>query len=750
MNAWRAPQDEVNAFLGARHADPFALLGPHTVKGAPVTVLRAFVPHAEQLEALTADGARHPLERRDEAGFFEGQVPGALPLAYTLEARNAGGAWQLDDPYRFGPTLGPLDDHLLVEGTHRRLHERLGAHATVHEGAAGVRFAVWAPNAARVALVAGFNDWDTRRHPLRKRVDSGLWEIFIPGIAAGQPYKFAITARDGTMQPWKADPFGQQAELRPSTASVVASDAAHDWQDATWLKRRAHAQAPDAPIAIYEVHATSWRRHPDGRFYTWDELAETLIPYAADLGFTHLELMPVMEHPLDASWGYQPIGMFAPTARLGDPQGLARFVDAAHRAGLGVLLDWVPAHFPRDRHGLIRFDGEPLYEHADPRRGSHREWGTAVFDYGRREVAAFLASSALHWLERFHADGLRVDAVSAMVWLDHGRQPGDWAPNEDGSTENHEAIAFLRNVNALIAEEHPGAAMVAEEATSWPGVTRDATAGGLGFRFKWNMGWMNDTLRYVALDPIHRRWHHNLVTFGITYAFSENFVLPLSHDEVVHGKGSLLGRLPKGRSLDDWERFATLRAYFGFMWGHPGKKLIFMGDEIAQWREWSEERELDWGLLQHAPHQGVQALLRDLNRLYRAQPALHRRDASQDGFRWIDADDAEHSTFTWLRFGAAEDPPVAVLCNFTPEPQAGHLVGLPRAGRWREVLNTDAVCYGGSGMGNLGGVDAVATPHGGFPASARVVLPPLAVVWLVAEEAEPEEPAREDRDVVEP
>jgi 1,4-alpha-glucan branching enzyme len=742
MSGWRASQAELDAFLGARHADPFALLGPHAAPGG--VVVRAFLPHAEFLDVVTATG-RHALERRDDAGFFEGLAPGALPFAYRLAARNAGGAWELDDPYRFGPALGPLDDHLLVEGTHRRLHQRLGAHAVTHEDVAGVRFAVWAPNAERVALVAGFNDWDARRHPMRKRVDSGLWEIFIPGIGAGQPYKFAILSRDGGEQPWKADPFGLAAELRPSTASLVAEEAPFAWGDAAFLSRREAAQARDAPISIYEVHAASWRRHPDGRLYDWDELATTLVPYAADLGFTHLELMPVMEHPLDESWGYQPIGMFAPTARLGDARGLMRFVDATHRAGLGVILDWVPAHFPRDPHGLIRFDGQPLYEHADPRRGSHREWGTAVFDYGRREVSAFLASSALHWLERFHADGLRVDAVSSMVWLDHGRQPGDWAPNADGSTDNKEAIAFLRQVNALVEAEHPGAAMIAEEATSWPGVTRATEQGGLGFRFKWNMGWMNDTLRYVALDPLHRRWHHNLVTFGLTYAFSEDFVLPLSHDEVVHGKGSLLGRMPQGRSADDWERFATLRAYYAFMWGHPGKKLLFMGNEIAQWREWSEARELDWHLLQWAPHQGVQRLVRDLNALYRAQPALHARDGDMGGFRWIEPDDAEHSTFSWLRFGATADPPVAVLCNFTPVPRDAMRIGLPRAGRWREVLNTDAVAYGGSGMGNLGTVQAEASPHGGFPASAAIVLPPLASIWLVPDDADNEREADDGR-----
>jgi 1,4-alpha-glucan branching enzyme len=729
VTGWRAPPEEVARFLGARHADPFALLGPHAAEGG--VVVRAFVPHAEE---LFVQGVA--LERRDDAGFFEGLIPGAtLPFRYVLQARNAGGAWTIEDPYRFGPVLGPLDDHLLVEGTHRRLHERLGAHAVEHEGVAGVRFAVWAPNASRVALVAGFNEWDTRRHPMRKRLDSGIWEIFIPGIGAGQPYKYAILDRDGVEQPWKADPFGLAAELRPSTASLVAEEARFAWRDAAFLAARPARQAPHAAISIYEVHAPSWRRHPDGRFYTWDELAESLIPYAAWMGFTHLELMPVMEHPLDESWGYQPIGMFAPTARLGDARGLMRFVDAAHEAGLGVILDWVPAHFPRDPHGLIRFDGQPLYEHADPRRGQHREWGTAVFDYGRREVAAFLTASALHWIERFHADGLRVDAVSAMIWHDHGRAAGDWVPNEDGSTENREAIAFLRQVNTLVAQEHPGAMMVAEEATSWPGVTKPAAEHGLGFGFKWNMGWMNDTLRYVAMDPLYRRWHHGLITFGLTYAFSENFVLPLSHDEVVHGKGSLLGRLPKGRSVDDWERFATLRAYYGFMWGHPGKKLLFMGGEIAQWREWSEARELDWHLLQWAPHQGVQRLVRDLNLAYRATPALHAKDAEWAGFRWIEPDDSEHSTFSWLRFGAAEDPPVAVLCNFTPEPRRMR-IGLPRPGLWREIVNTDAVAYGGSGLGNLGAVRAEDVPDRGFPASAEVTLPPLATIWLCRDKTE--------------
>ena len=729
MEPWRAPQAEVDALLAARHGDPFALLGPHDTPDG--VVIRAFVPHAARLHVLTTEGIAQELPRRQDA-LFEGILAGAsLPFRYRLRAENEGGAWEIEDPYRFGPTLGPLDDHLLVEGTHRRLHQRLGAHPTMHEGVSGTRFAVWAPKAARVSLVAQFNDWDGRVHPMRKRLDSGLWELFLPGIGPGAAYKFEILARDGTVLPLKADPFGRAAELRPSSASLVAADAPFPWTDAAFLAARSQGQSRRAPISIYEVHAPSWRMHPDGGFYDWDALSAALIPYVAWMGFTHVQLMPVMEHPLDASWGYQPIGLHAPTARLGEAEGLKRFVDACHAQGIGVILDWVPAHFPQDRHGLIRFDGGTLYEHPDPLRGFHAGWGTATYDFGRTEVAAFLASNALYWIGEFHADGLRVDAVSTMVHLDHGRARGEWTPNPDGSTENHEAIAFLRQVNALVAAEHPGAAMMAEEATAFPGVSRPAAEGGLGFQFKWNMGWMNDMLRYVALDPLDRRWHHNLVTFSLMYAFNEDFVLPLSHDEVVHGKGTLLGRLPG----DDWQRFATLRALYGFMWGHPGKKLLFMGGEIAQWREWAETRELDWWLLRHAPHQGVQALLRDLNTLYRTHPALHARDAEPEGFRWIDADDAERSVFTWLRFGAEDDLPVAVVVNFTPVVREAYRIGLPHPGVWREILNSDATAYGGSGVGNLGAVIAQDEPWQGFPASATLVLPPLATIWLQAEES---------------
>jgi 1,4-alpha-glucan branching enzyme len=724
MSDWRVKAADIEAIVAARHPDPFAVLGPHATDAG--LVVRAFVPGAATLRLLTEDGTRVAgFACRHEAGFFETCLPDRrLPFAYRLRAENAAGAWELRDPYAFGHVLGPLDDHLLVEGTHRRLYERLGAHPLRHEGVDGVHFAVWAPNAARVSVVGDFNAWDGRRHPMRKRLDSGLWEIFLPDIAEGAVYKYEIIARDGTLLPLKADPFGFAAELRPSTASVVARTDDFVFNDADFLARRA-GDPRRRPLAAYEVHLGSWRRGEGGRFLSYDELAETLIPYACDLGFTHLELLPLTEHPLDASWGYQPIGLFAPTRRFGDPAGFARFVDRAHRAGLGVILDWVPAHFPTDIHGLAWFDGGPLYEHADPRRGFHPDWSTAIYDYGRREVANVLIASALYWLDRYHIDALRVDAVASMLYLDYSRRPGEWTPNPDGSNDNRDAAAFLRRFNELVYATHPSAMTIAEESTAWAGVSHPTDAGGLGFGFKWNMGWMHDTLSYMALDPVHRRWHHDRMTFGLLYAWTENFVLPLSHDEVVHGKGSILGRMPG----DEWQRFANLRAYYGFMWGQPGKKLLFMGQEFAQAREWDFTAGLDWWLLDHAPHRGVQALLRDLNRLYRETKALHARDCEPDGFRWITADDRDNSVFAWLRF-APDAAPVAVVSNFTPVPRPGYPIGLPFPGRWREVLNTDATAYGGSGLGNRGEIRAEPRPLHGLPASAEIMAPPLATVYF--------------------
>jgi len=722
---WRVADADIAAIVEARHADPFALMGPHAVSGG--LAIRAFVPHAEFLSVVAREGGPAvPLEGRHDAGFFEGLVRGAMPFAYRLAAKNASAAWSLDDPYAFGPVLGEVDDYLLVEGTHRQLYERLGAHPMIHEGVEGVHFAVWAPCARRVSVVGDFNAWDGRRHQMRKRVTSGLWEIFAPGVEAGALYKFEIVGAQGDLLPLKADPFGFAAEIRPSTASRVAGRSRHAWSDGAWMAARAERDQRRSPMSIFEVHLGSWKRRSDGGFLSFDELAADLIPYAAWMGFTHLELMPISEHPLDASWGYQPIGLFAPSSRFGDPDGFRRFVDAAHRAGLGVILDWVPAHFPTDVHGLAHFDGGALYEHADPRRGFHPDWNTAIYDFGRAEVANVLSANALFWLDAFHVDSLRVDAVASMLYLDYSRKPGEWLPNAAGGNENLEAAAFLRRVNTLVYGRFPGASTIAEESTAWPGVSQPVHAGGLGFGFKWNMGWMNDTLLYMGKDPAHRRWHHDKMTFGLVYAFSENFVLPLSHDEVVHGKGTILGRMPG----DDWQQFANLRAYYAFMWGHPGKKLLFMGQEFAQRAEWNHDVGLDWGLTEAPAHAGVRRLVRDLNRLHSEIPALHRLDCESAGFRWIVGDDADQSVFAWLRLSDDGAPPVAVICNFTPVPRFGYRVGLPHAGGWREILNTDAGDYGGSGLGNRGWIEAEPIASHGCPASAGIVLPPLATLYL--------------------
>ncbi len=722
---WQARDSDVAAIVSARHGDPFAVLGLHD---APADyALRAFVPHADRLSAIGPGESIFPLTRRDPAGFFEGSVPAKNGRCrYRLRAENPGGTWELDDPYGFGPVLGQMDDHLFVEGRHQKLHERLGSNPMTHEGVAGVHFAVWAPNAARVSVVGDWNDWDGRRHQMRKRVESGIWEIFAPGIAAGAIYKYEIVGSHGALLPLKADPLATEGELRPSTASVVRQGGEFEWTDGAYLESRAQVDRRREPMSIYEVHLGSWRRGESNRFLTYDELADQLVSYASDMGFTHLELMPVSEHPLDASWGYQPIGLFAPTRRFGDAAGFARFVDRAHAAGLGVIIDWVPAHFPVDVHGLANFDGTPLYEYADPRRGFHPDWNTAIYDFARREVSGFLVANALYWLERFHIDALRVDAVASMLYLDYSRKAGEWLPNWDGGNDNREAIDFLKHVNQVCYEHHPGAMTIAEESTAWPGVSAPTYAGGLGFGFKWNMGWMHDTLEFMSLDPIHRRWHYDRMTFGLLYAFSENFVLPLSHDEVVHGKKSIMGKMPG----DEWQRFANARAYYGFMWGHPGKKLIFMGSEFGQTSEWNFNQSLDWHLLQYDLHRGVKDLIRDLNTVYRRTPALHSRDCEPEGFRWIVADDSANSVLAWARFGAAEDPPVVVISNFTPVPRSNYRLGFPRPGRWRELLNTDADIYGGSNSGNLGGITAVGVGSHGLPASGEVFLPPIGTVYF--------------------
>ncbi|RYB05943.1 1,4-alpha-glucan branching protein GlgB [Lichenibacterium ramalinae] len=723
-SGWQASDGDVAAIVAARHGDPFSVLGQHQTQAGPV--VRAFVPYAETLHAVGPDGAVHDLEARPGAeGFFEGPVPDGT-VRYRLKAGNAGGGWDLENPYAFGPVLGSLDDHLFVEGTHRELYRQLGAHARTHEGAAGVHFAVWAPNAQRVSVVGDFNDWDGRRLAMRKRIESGLWEIFAPGVTPGTRYKYEILGRDGRLLPLKADPVGFQGEFRPSTASEVVDPTPFRWTDEAYLASRQEGDKRRQPMSTYEVHLGSWKRKAGNAFLTYAELADDLIPYAVDMGFTHLELMPVSEHPLDASWGYQPVGLYAPTRRFGEAADFARFVDRAHAAGLGVIIDWVPAHFPVDVHGLAKFDGTSLYDYADPRRGFHPDWNTAIYDFARAEVAGFLAANAVYWLDQFHIDGLRVDAVASMLYLDYSRKAGEWVPNWDGGNDNREAVDFLKRVNQLVYATHPGTMTIAEESTSWPGVSRPVYAGGLGFGFKWNMGWMHDTLEFMSQDPVHRRWHYDRMTFGLLYAFSENFVLPLSHDEVVHGKKSIVSKMPG----DDWQRFANVRAYYGFMWGHPGKKLLFMGSEFGQTAEWNFDRSLDWHLLEYDIHRGVQDLIRDLNAAYRATPALHVRDCEPEGFRWVVADDHANSVLAWLRFGEPGDAPVLVVSNFTPVPRERYRVGLPFAGAWREIVNTDAGRYGGSNLGNLGGVTARPEPSHGLPASAEVVLPPLATVYF--------------------
>ncbi|MBX3568942.1 MAG: 1,4-alpha-glucan branching protein GlgB [Rhizobiaceae bacterium] len=714
-----AAASDVAAIIAGTHGNPFAVLGVQQVDAR--LCARCFVPHAEFVTAYTLAGRKAgELSRRDGAGFFEGPLSIRKRQPLKFHARNAGGEWWLTDPYSFGPVLGPMDDHLIVEGSHLRLFDKMGAHLIDHEGSSGVHFAVWAPNARRVSVVGDFNEWDGRRHPMRFRQDIGVWEIFLPDIGEGRAYKYEIIGPKGQRLPLKADPFAFRSELRPATASITAAPLAHAWGDAA---HRAHWSGVDVrrqPISIYEVHAGSWQLRDDGTFLSWDELADRLIPYVVDTGFTHIEFLPITEHPYDPSWGYQTTGLYAPTARFGDPAGFARFVDGAHRAGIGVILDWVPAHFPVDEHGLIWFDGTALYEHADPRKGFHPDWNTAIYNFGRREVVAYLVNNALYWAEKFHLDGLRVDAVASMLYLDYSRKEGEWIPNEKGGRENLEAVRFLQEMNVAVYGKHPGVITIAEESTSWPKVSQPVHEGGLGFGFKWNMGFMHDTLEYVSKEPIHRKHHHDQITFGLVYAFSENFVLPLSHDEVVHGKGTLLSKM----AGDDWQKFATLRAYYAFMWAYPGKKLLFMGQEFAQRREWSEARALDWFLLDYAPHRGVRAALRDLNALYRSRPALYERDCEPEGFEWLIVDDRANSVFAWARHAPGAEPIVAV-CNFTPVMRDDYRVPMPRAGRWREILNTDAAAYGGSGKGNGGEVSARLEAGA---VRATMVLPPLATV----------------------
>jgi len=714
------PAAEIGAIVGGTHGDPFAVLGVH--RGGNGLIARAFIPGAQALEALTLPGkAAGKLTMVDEAGLFEGSIRIRTPQPLRYRAENGAQSWIVGDPYSFGPVLGPMDDYYIGEGSHLRLFDKLGAHRIPHEGAEGVHFAVWAPNARRVSVVGLFNQWDGRRHIMRLRRDTGIWEIFIPDIGENEPYKFEIVGAGGKVLPLKADPFAFRSELRPATASITTAPLAHVWNDAA---HRAHWRTADIrrePVSIYEVHAGSWRRNGDGGFLNWDALADRLIPYVVDMGFTHVEFLPISEYPYDPSWGYQTTGLYAPTARFGEPEGFARFVEGAHRVGIGVILDWVPAHFPTDAHGLARFDGTALYEHEDPRKGFHPDWQTAIYNFGRREVQAFLVNNALYWAEKYHIDGLRVDAVASMLYLDYSRKEGEWLPNRHGGRENLEAVDFLQRLNREVYGHHPGVMTIAEESTSWPKVSHPVHEGGLGFGFKWNMGFMHDTLRYMAREPIHRRHHHDDITFGLLYAFGENYVLPLSHDEVVHGKGSLLAKM----AGDDWQKFANLRAYYALMWGYPGKKLLFMGQEFAQRAEWSEERALDWHLLDAPAHEGVRRLVRDLNLVYRSRPALHARDCEGEGFRWVVADDAANSVFAWERHAPGQAP-IAILSNMTPVPREGYRMRLSQGGPWREIINSDAAVYGGSNIGNGG---LIMADDGGH---ASVTLPPLSTLMLEA------------------
>ena len=712
----------VAALLEGRHGDAFGVLGRQQDGGR--ALLRTLQPGASAVEALWPDGSVQPLERIADAGLFAAMLSDRHAAApYRLRVHWPDAVQEVADPYAFGPQLDDATLARISAGRELALADHLGANPAEVEGVAGTRFAVWAPQASWVGVVGDFNQWDGRRHPMRLRHGAGVWEIFVPGVGPGDRYKFALRDARGHLLPFKADPVARQAELPPATASVVAPPLRHPWTDQAWMAGRGARQSARSPLSIYEVHAASWMHDAAGQPLDWDALGDRLLPYVADMGFTHLELLPVTEHPFSGSWGYQPLGLFAPTARHGSPAQFARFVDRCHGEGIGVVLDWVPAHFPTDAHGLARFDGSALYEHADPREGFHHDWNTLIYNHGRNEVRGFLVASALEWLRRFHVDALRVDAVASMLYRDYSRRPGEWVPNVHGGRENYESIAFLKDLNEAVHVHAPGAVTMAEESTAWPGVTAPVAQGGLGFDYKWNMGWMHDTLDYFAHDPVHRRFHHDALTFGLLYAFSERFVLPLSHDEVVHGKRSLLGRMPG----DDWQRFANLRACYAFMWAHPGKKLLFMGGELAQPGEWNHQQALPWDLLDEPAHRGVQRLVRDLNRLHREVPALHERDAEAAGFSWAVGDDRAQSVYAWLR---RDGLPLLAVANLTPLPRHGYRIGVPCGGHWRERLNSDASVYGGSGMGNGGGVRAEAIACHGEAWSVSLVLPPLAVLFL--------------------
>jgi 1,4-alpha-glucan branching enzyme len=729
---------DIDLLVGARHWDPFSVLGPHVVEGTgrPFVSVRVIHPRVQTVNLLRDDdGAPRStaMSRVHPDGLFEAQFPGDAEIfPYRLEFIGRDGyRWEQHDPYAFGLVLSDFDIHLLAEGSHLEQYEKLGSHVTSLGTVRGTAFAVWAPNAERVSVVCNANHWDGRVHPMRNRGKSGIWEIFLPGVGEDEVYKYEIRARGGRELLLKTDPFAFRCERPPRTGAIVCSIDGREWGDAEWMADRARRNLLDGPFSVYEVHLGSWKRKEGegGPYLSYRELADDLVPYVREMGYTHIELLPVAEHPFDGSWGYQVLGYFAPTSRFGSPEDFMEFVDRCHRAGIGVILDWVPAHFPRDAHGLATFDGTHLYEHADPRLGEHRDWGTLIFNFGRREVANFLLSNALFWLAKYHIDGLRVDAVASMLYLDYSRKPGEWIPNAFGGRENLDAIAFLKRMNEEVHARHPGAVTIAEESTAWPAVSRPVYLGGLGFTLKWNMGWMHDMLSFFENDPVHRKFHFGQLTFALLYAFHENFVLPFSHDEVVHLKRSMLDKLPG----DLWRKFANLRLLYSYMYAHPGKKLLFMGGEFGQWEEWDHDRSLQWELLQWDTHRGVQRFVRDLNRLYRETPALHEGDFRPEGFEWIDFRDVDNSVVSFLRRG--KDPEDCIVCvfNFTPVPREAYRLGVPYPGRYLEVLNSDAAPYGGSNTGNGGSVQAERMPWMGRPFSVSLSIPPLGALYLLPE-----------------
>ena len=726
-----AEDDLLQAIIGGSADDPFAVLGRHTttLHGRPAVVIRTLQPAATSIE-LVSDSDVIPMTRRRPEGLFEATVPldGRDPqtFAYRFRIHEGDSVREVIDPYQFGQVLTDFDLHLLSEGTHYRAWEKLGPHRITIGAVTGVHFAVWAPNAQRVSVIGDFNHWDGRVHVMRRLVPSGIWEIFVPELKDGACYKFEIRTPQGHLLQ-KVDPYARRFEVPPNTASVVWTEGGYQWRDHEWLRERPSFNGwHDRPKAIYEVHLGSWRRVPEegSRYLTYRELAHTLVPYVREMGYTHIELMPVMEHPFSGSWGYQVIGFFAPTSRFGSPDDFRYFVDECHRHGIGVIVDWVPGHFPKDAHGLARFDGTALYEHEDPRKGEHQDWGTLIFNYGRSEVRTFLVSNALFWLEEFHIDGLRVDAVASMLYLDYSRSEGQWIPNQYGGRENLEAVSFLQHMNTVTHGRVPGSITAAEESTSWPAVSKPVYVGGLGFTYKWNMGWMHDMLEYMRQDPVHRRWHHGQITFSMLYAFTENFVLPFSHDEVVHGKGSMLDKMPG----DVWQKHANLRALYGYMYGHPGKKLMFMGDEFGQWREWNFDASLDWHLLEEPRHRGMRKWVQDLNLAYQRERSLHEVDFEGSGFSWIDCNDNENSIISMIRRARNPHDFTVMLVNFTPVPRDDYRIGVPEAGWYRELLNSDGEMYGGGNMGNGGGVHTEPIPSHGYEQSMKVLVPPLGFV----------------------